>query len=230
MLWFMAAYLPPLVHRPILCNKLISSNYQNCWLYSNVYGYFPKCFFSKRQRGNSPRVFTLSWNFPTCNFPSDNFPNLGLVAALGPLTYSSRSACPLADPSCSARSHCSLLRPNLTFGKLPLGKLDIWEVGTWKVLLWENTLGKISYNLERTSNTHSIAELSSSIFAVLKHRIHPRNTILSSYDSIVFWLSLYIYLGARAGADYIECDIQFTRDKGTMHYIWFELKYISVNY
>ena len=91
--------------------------------------------FPKRQ---IPKGIFLSGNFPNVQFPKRQIPKSVLaavlvlyhvlVAALGPLSHTTRSARPPYPPL-----HCSLRRfrgPNLT-----LGKLHIWEVATWEVSL-----------------------------------------------------------------------------------------------
>ena len=125
---------------------------------------FPKVLFPS---GNFSRVFSQVATSQMCNFSSSNFSSLSqlqrwfsqpvLTAALGPL----------AHPSYSARSHCTLrhlLRPNhLTFGKLPFGKVHIWKIAAWKIAylgsghlsnrllgsrLQENAFGKVSNTIK----------------------------------------------------------------------------------
>ena len=89
-----------------------------------------KSFKNWKIKAATSKGYFTKWHFPKC----------AISQALGPLACSSRSAWPLARPSRSAQSCCSLQRlwrTNPTFGKLllgfslgmsPLGEMSLWNI------------------------------------------------------------------------------------------------------
>ena len=99
-----------------------------------------KSFKNWKIKAATSKGYFTKCHFPNVLFPKRLAPSPALAAALGPLACSSRSAWPLARPSRSAQSCCSLQRlwrTNPTFGKLllgfslgmsPLGEMSLWNI------------------------------------------------------------------------------------------------------
>ena len=92
------------------------------------------------------------------NFPRDNFPIMSKSQRSASSQFQSHCSSPLPPSPSQPQRPAPPLRPNLTFGKLPLRKLLIWEVAIWKIVTWEVALGKMSLGKYLTlSHTYCIS-------------------------------------------------------------------------